>query len=274
VPGTESLALGRLRWRHREGETRISAGQRKSFDRYRPLEIAHDRELTRRLSMTAVLGRHQPAPESAAVRVAGMKDDVTLGLRYRLSRFDRVSAQWSWRNFLMQNGTHAGDGRNIDVEYAHAIRNELRDLEASVFFNRFSFEPRLGAAADSGFAPYLVLLPRTTQALLAQGASTSEQQAEVESSVRGLLPSDSRLYGIRVSTNTRLQRDYTRALRPFGSVSLTHNSASGSGYDVLLGVAGSIVGNDHFQLGWQSAKGGSASFARTREFRLSYRLFF
>jgi predicted Zn-dependent protease len=274
VPAAETLVLGRLRVRHGEGETRFTAGRRKSFDTYRPVEIVREQQLTQRLSMTTGLGWRQNAPESAALRVAGMKNQLSLGLQYRFSRYDRVFAQHSRRRFLLQNGTRVGEGNSTDLEYAHAIRTELRDLEGSLFYTRFSFSPRGDLAATADFVPYQLLLPQATQSLLAQPGPTAEEQASIESSVRGLLPSGFRLYGVRLSTNTRLQRDYTRALRPFASVALTRNSVSGGGYGVLLGMAGSILGNDHFQLGWRLDKGGTANFARTREIGLSYRLFF
>lgn len=274
VPATESLALGRLRVRHDEGETRLTAGRRKSFDRYRPIEIVRQQALTRRLSLTAGLGWRVSAPESAALRVAGMKNQLALGLQYSFSRYDRVSAQHSRRRFFLQNGTRVGEGNGTELEYAHAIRSELRDLEASLFYTRFGFSPRGDLAATAGFAPYQVLLPQATQSVLAQPAQTPEELGGVESAARGLLPSGFRLYGVRLSTNTRLERDYTRAWRPFASLALTRNSVSGAGYGVLAGMAGSILGNDHFQLGWRLDKGGTANFARTREIGLSYRLFF
>ena len=62
-----------------------------------------------------------------------------------------------------------------------------------------------------------------------------------------LAPSSFNLYGLRLSTNTRHITDYTRALRPFGSVGLLHNSVVGAGYDYSLGLAGSVLGNDHFR---------------------------
>lgn len=276
VPATETYALGRLRWKHGDGETRVTAGRRKSFDGYSPLEILHEQELTRRLSFTAALGLRQPAPESAALRVAGMKDQLTLGAQYHVSRYDRIGAQWSRRNFDAQNGTRLGQGGEWELEYAHAIRTELRDFGASVFWSRFSFDARADLIGTPGFAPYTVLLPPAARAFaLADPASLSaEDRQELDAAIRGLLPTAFQLYGIRLSTNTRLQRDYTRAWRPFASIALTHNSTSGAGYGALLGMAGSVVGNDHFQIGWQIDKGGSANFNRTREFGLSYRLFF
>ena len=274
VPGTESVALASLRLRHNEGETRLTTGRRQSFDRYRPLELLREQELSRRMSLTATLGLRMPAPESAALRVAGMRDGLSLALQYRLSRYDRLSGQWSRFDYALQNGTSVGRGSQWEVEYAHAFRLELRDLEASLFASRFRFDARADLGADAGFARYRALLPRSTQALLAQPAPSAEDLQAVDAAVRNLLPSNFNLYGVRLSTNTRLQRDYTRALRPFASVSLTHNSVTGAGYGTLLGIAGSILGNDHFQVGWQLDKGGSASFDRTRQWVLSYRLFF
>jgi hypothetical protein len=274
VPGSERFVLASLRWRHNEGETRISTGQRQSFDRYRPLELVREQEVTRRVSLTATLGLRIPAPESTALRVGGMRDTLSLGGQYRLSRYDRLSGQWSRLDYALQNGTPVGKGSQWEVEYVHAFRLELRDLEAAVFASRYRFDARGDLGNDAGFVRYRALLPLSIQALLARPAPAAEDLQAVDAAVRGLLPSGFNLYGLRLSTNTRLQRDYTRALRPFASISLTHNSVTGSGYGALLGVAGSILGSDHFQVGWQLDKGGSASFDRTRQWVLSYRLFF
>jgi hypothetical protein len=88
------------------------------------------------------------------------------------------------------------------------------------------------------------------------------------------IPEGSRLWGLRLSSDVRLRQDYTRALQPLFSAALTRSGTLGAGYDLLFGIAGSIVGNDHFQIGWSLTKGGSAAFNRTRDVGVSYRLYF
>ena len=72
----------------------------------------------------------------------------------------------------------------------------------------------------------------------------------------------------------RFEQDHTRALRPFASVSLTRHSLLGAGYDLRLGLAGSVLGPDHLRLSFGLGKSGVQSLGLTRVLELSYRLHF
>jgi len=52
------------------------------------------------------------------------------------------------------------------------------------------------------------------------------------------------------------------------------NSASGSGYNWLLGAGGSILGTDHVSLYWLRSKGGGGANVTVRETGLRYQYFF
>ena len=86
------------------------------------------------------------------------------------------------------------------------------------------------------------------------------------------LPDAFRFYGIRVSTDTRFEKDYTRAWRPYATAARTWHSELGPGYDLGLGLAGSVFGNDHLAFGWRLSKSGATSGGTVREFGLTYRL--
>ena len=51
------------------------------------------------------------------------------------------------------------------------------------------------------------------------------------------------LWGLAAGFGLSLQDRYTRALRPFFDFSLFHNSLTGSGHSVRLGMAGSLAGS-------------------------------
>ena len=88
------------------------------------------------------------------------------------------------------------------------------------------------------------------------------------------LPESFQFYGLRMSTNMRYEQDYTRALRPYASLSLTRHSLLGAGYDLRLGLAGSWLGADHLRLGFGLGKSGVQSLGLTRLLEMSYRLHF
>ena len=48
----------------------------------------------------------------------------------------------------------------------------------------------------------------------------------------------------------------------------------GAGYDYSLGLAGSVLGNDHLSAMLREDKGGTGTYAKTRQFALHYRYLF
>ena len=306
VPAREHAAMLRLSWRHRDGETRLEAGVRRPrqspsrakldadlarsqvdpagleqrliergsrplddarpFADTTPLQLTHNRRLSDRSTLDIELGRHLPATETAQLRSAGMKDELALALQHRLSRYDRLSGRWSAQRYQLQRGERVGAGSQWSLEAVHTVRTELPDLEFSGFLTGFRFRSR----AELDIANLVWLTPPQ---VLAQAAELDPEPA-AQLLQDNFVPRNYTNFGLRVSTGVLVRTEYTRALRPFASAGLNRNSVSGNGYSLLLGFAGSIVGSDHFQFGFQLDKGGSGAFDRTREIGLSYRLHF
>jgi len=253
----ESYRSARLAWRHADGETRLGVEQRKSFASYTPLLLEHGQRLDERLGLFGALGVQQAASESTALRVAGMKDIARIGLRYRPTQRDQIGLEHAWSRYAVQTGTRLGDGRVWQVEAAHALRIEPRDLEASAFWSSHRYDRRDGAFAASDAA---------LQALLPAGSAPADVGGDF------FLPDGFRYYGLRLSTDTRFEREYTRAWRPYASVAKTWHSSLGAGYDLAAGIAGNVFGADHLAFGWKLGKGGATSGGLVREIGLTYRL--
>lgn len=251
----ESYRSARLVWRHADGETRLSADERTSFERYHPLLLEHEQRIDDRLSLNIALGVRQSASESIALRVAGLKDRATLGLRYRPTLRDRIHLEHSTHRYATQTGTALGSGQVWQLEAAHALRLEARDLEASVFWSSQHYSRR-SEIADERLRP---LLPAGSETAAAPGADF-------------FLPASFRYYGIRLSTDSRYAREYTRAWRPYATIAKTWHSDLGPGYDLGAGIAGNLFGADHLNFGWKLGKGGAISGGLVREVGLSYRL--
>jgi hypothetical protein len=278
----EQFVQAALLWNHRDlSQTRLSLGTRKSEQRYYPALLEHDEQIDGRLTALLAVGSELPATESLGVRVAGMKDQVQAGLRFQASRLDRFLVQWSGERYTTQDRHPLGSGNRLDLSYAYALRLEPRDLELSAFFTDFRFRQELGTSPED-LRAYVPLAPPALRDLLAAieagtlppGETAQSAVDEFTAAAGSVLPQSARYYGLRVSTNTRFQTDYTRAWRPFASAALTNNSALGLGYDFLLGIAGSIFGADHLQASFYVEKGGDTSFPTTRVLALSYRLHF
>jgi hypothetical protein len=72
--------------------------------------------------------------------------------------------------------------------------------------------------------------------------------------------------------NMAYEQQYSRALRPFARLALTHHSLNGAGYDLGFGLATSVFGADHLMLGLNFSKSGLNTAGNTRELQLNYRL--
>ena len=256
LPGLEALAVARLDWIHDDGSTRLAIGRRESYAGYTPILVEREQRINRQLSLTVTVGRDQPATENAALRVAGLRQQAGLGLTLRLSGRDQLNLRFDDYRYSAQNGLPVGRARQTQLEYAHAFRSELSDLIGSAFASNYDFEGGVDTTD-----------PRAIEIKQRLFATTPVDAA-------AMAPSSFSLYGLRLSTNTRHITDYTRALRPFGSVGLLHNSVVGAGYDYSLGLAGSVLGNDHFSAMLREDKGGTGTYAKTRQFALHYRFFF
>lgn len=257
VPGESSYLLGKVIWAHDDGVTRFTFGQRDGFETIHPFAIDREQRIDNRLSAGFGIGINMPATENIGLRAAGMRDQIDLRAAYRLSRYDRVGLQLGHYRYQAQNGLDIGRGRLWQVEAAHAIRTELPDLEVSAYVAGYRFSP---SDIDPGDARAI----EVKQRLFADSALDAT----------ALRPQSFTLQGVRLTHNVRLLRDYTKALRPFGSIGISNNSVAGAGYDLSLGLAGSLLGTDHFSLSWRQDKGGGGILARTTEFALHYRLFF
>lgn len=250
VPDERFVSL-RVNWQHDDGQTTLLAEQRHSLTNFTPLQLEHEHRIDNRLSLRIGLGQHLPSLESLPLRVAGMKDRAAFTLSYQPTRVDRISFEQLFERYEIQTGSAVGRGTHSTLTVAHA----LRDLDISAFWSTHHFS-REASYNDPALAP---LLPTGM-------ASVSALQPSF------FLPDNFDFYGIRLSTDMRYERQYTRALRPYGSLAGTWHSALGAGYDLRFGVAGSLLGADHFSLTWGQSKAGVQTGGRTRDLNFNYRL--
>ena len=253
---TEDVLSAKVHWQQPDGKTTLLAEKRKSFDNYNPLLVEHEQRIDNRLSLYFSLGSQLPTQASLPLRVAGMKDEAMLGIRYRPTRMDRLVIEHSQENYALQSGGKLGNGSQTAVTLAHTYRQEARDLEFSAFWtnNQFERKPEL-----SGFSQSDLGVLRYFPDNFTPGPGF-------------FLPDSFNFYGLRVSTDMRYEQEYTRAIRPFASLASTWHSQLGGGYDIRLGVAGSVLGADHFALNWGIAKSGMQTSGLTRELLFTYRI--
>ena len=203
-------------WLHDEGKTKLTVAERNSFEKYHPLLIEHEQNLDRRLTASFALGHDQPANESTALRVGGMKDMASVSLAYHLTRFDRFMVERSYDRFYAQTGAELGSGHVWQFEYGHALRTEPRSLEASVFWSQHRYSQK-SYVNDPQLAP---LFPAGEYSPSSVGTF--------------FVPTNFNFKGIRLATDMNFEEDYTRAWRPYASIARTWHSDEGPGYDLCL----------------------------------------
>lgn len=252
----ETLFNARLNWQHDDGETHLSLGQRESFARYTPLQVEHEQRIDNRLSFGLALGSQLPTADTLPLRIAGMKDRVALSLRYRPTRLDQILVEHWQERYQLQTGGELGSGMHTALTLSHTVRQEARDLEFSAFWSNHQYDRKSDL---SGFSPQDAAVTRFFPSGFTPGPGS-------------FLPDDFSFYGLRVASDMRYEKEYTRAMRPFGSLAGTWHSSLGAGYDLRLGIAASVLGADHLALSLGLSKSGMQLGGQVRDLQLTYRI--
>jgi hypothetical protein len=245
-------------WHHPDGETQLQVTNRRGYAITMPVLLQHEQRITSRLSLRGELGWHLPTDESLPLRVAGMKSRVAARLRYQFTPRDQVMLTQADERYRLQTGVEVGTGRHTEVEYTHTVWQGAPSLQAGVFWSTHHYHRR----DPEFFGPQGV---RLQERLVPPGTNLDSGY---------FLPTTFEYYGIRLSTNMQYEQDHTRPVRPYASVSRTWHSQLGPGYDLTVGIAGSVLGSDHLNLSWNISKSGVQSLGLVRTLQLSYRLNF
>lgn len=185
-----------------------------------------------------------------------MKDRLALGVTYQFSRQDRLGLEVAGERYSVQTGgSRIGSGQHATLQYTHSYRSETPSLEFGVFTSWHRYSRTDPASLSGQQLDIFRYLPA--------GSSAGSDY---------LLPGNFRFSGVQVSTDTRYAQDYTRRWRPFASLALTHHSLNGAGYEARMGFSGSLLGPDHWMVGFNLSKTGLNNTGTSRELQLTYRL--
>ena len=257
-PSNEQGIKLALRWRTQDSTTQLRLERRISMATYTPVQVEHEWRIDERLTLKMDVGLQLPTQESTVLRMGGMADRTGLALRYLVTRRDQFSAEHWQDRFRLQTGARVGSGDHTALTYTHAYRLDVPTLEFSAFWSQHDYRRNDPASLSGRDLLYQQYLPPGV--------------TDVDSGY--FLPDNFRFYGLQVSTNTRFQRDYTRAVLPYASIARTWHSRQGAGYNLQLGLSGSVLGGDHLNLGWNLVRGGTQTQGLSRELQLRYRLHF
>ncbi|CAB5665580.1 Uncharacterised protein [Delftia tsuruhatensis] len=254
-PSSEQGVGLRLTRRTAAGSSEFLLGRRESLEGYTPMQFSQTYNVDSRWSLQASLGRHLATQETLAMRMGGMKDRVALGTTYQLSRLDQVSLELASERYRVQSGARVGSGSHATLQYLHTYRSEAPSLQFGAFtsWHRYSRnDPALLQGRDAAILRYL--------------------PPGSDPGIDYLLPRSFRFSGLQMMVNSGYEQQYTRALRPYASLALTHHSINGAGYELGMGLATSLFGADHLALGLNFSRSGLNTVGNTRELLLTYRL--
>lgn len=181
-----------------------------------------------------------PTDDNSILNLAGMQRRIALEGSYRIEQDLETRARMSHAQILGQDSAQLGTRNQYDMALIWADRR------------RGGFTAELNAQRNNYSAQ--------TKRLAQYGAFTQEETPLTASDI---LPASFGRIGFTLGYGLVYQDEYTRAWRPFGSGSIGHHSINGLETGWQLGVAGSVLGNDHLSVyGGQSAakSGGSSAF--------------
>ena len=256
VPGTDRSITVSALYRHGveagDGETDLALGNRYGLAGFTTARLRHSRLVTPRLTGSIALTLRERATDTVPLQIAGHKDEASVGLQYGLSaREYLVGRLWSARFHSQQDST-LGTGQGSYFEGSYRIRSEYPDFNVRIARTISHYEA--GTSADSLVAT-----------VIPTGGTASASF---------FVPQSFRQWSINAGFGTTLREERSRAVRPFMDVGRSANSASGSGYNWLLGAGGSILGPDHVSLYWLRSKGGGGANVTVHETGLRYQYFF
>ena len=252
VPGLDRQLGVSLMWRHDFGETTLGAFHREGLTGFTGLKLSHLQRVADGLTALFGLAHNDKAIETTPLLVGGMKDQVEATILYSFSKREYLRTQLFGARYHTQDGNYVGSGKGLNWETGYRLRTEYPDLTV-----RLAGSVQRYAQSGSGDA----LTARLTPGGNVPAASF-------------FLPQNFSVYGAYAGFGQFFRENYTRGLKPFADIGITHNNVTGKGYSGLIGAGGSVLGHDHASLYWQVARGGTGTSDAIREVGVRYYYFF
>lgn len=256
-PSSEQGLDAAFLWKDHRTTAGLHVGHRQSLATYNPIALAYEYRWDPRLALLLSAGWHMSTQESLVLRMAGMRNNATIGLRYQPTARDQFTLEQSSDHYQLQTGAVVGTGQHTSLNYLHSYRIGSPGLDFGAFWSRHSYSKRDTSALTGADRDALRYLPNPNDA----GGPDY------------FLPRDFQFYGIQLQSNLRFDEEYTRKLQPFASVARTWHSEQGPGYSLQMGLAGSVWGADHLSIRGGITKSSATSRGLNRELQVLYRIY-
>jgi hypothetical protein len=239
------------RWLGQQGDSSVTLFQHGEVRDLTGLRLKQTYALDGRLNLEAGLNYQTDTTLSLPLRLVGYENSQYLSFNYTLGKreYFRISPHFS--SYYTQYGENLGTGRSLDLELGYRIRTEYPGWRVRAISTQQQLSPSTTSAL--------------TQPRIINGISYPATH---------LIPEGSTTSGVCLDVGQNLQTTYTRAWRPFFDACITHNSVVGSGYTGVLGVAGSLMGEDHLLIQMENRNQSAPGSVSTQSLILKYRHYY
>ncbi len=252
VPGYGHYGSIQLVEQLARGERGLSLGGGRNLAGYGQLGAFYRYRVRRNLQLAAAIDYGARANDTVPLIIGGLTDQLKTSADYQGSAADSLTATATISRLRAQGGGRLGNRQSLDLQYRHKLWLAPPDfsLVATVTDARYQ-------AAGSLPANMLRLLPTGQPADISYFVPRSYVQA-----------------CLGAGFNENFREAWSGQLRPFGTVSLCHNSISGLGASVDAGLAAPVLGPDHLSLGLGFTNNTGATSSRSLSILVNYRYYF
>ncbi len=262
------------------------------------VRLKHNYQWSGHSSIDGYLSYRTESTITPAMRVAGYENGIGIGANFTLSKREYMRIGLRYADYFSQSGEALGNGRFVDVEAGHRLRLDYPDWRISAYarwqdYNAFPSsnnvldtpdpqqpqpEPQPEPQAiDPPVSPDSPQNPIEPRRAVARNIGNKDQRRR--DFFDPFIPRSSITTGVCLGMGENLggqnmQETYSRAWRYFGNVCVNQDSMAGSTVNGTLGVAGSIMGNDHLRVQFQSGNSMLPGNAATQSLSVRYRYYF
>ncbi|NMM14726.1 MAG: tetratricopeptide repeat protein [Rhodoferax sp.] len=265
APTSDRLNSVEARWLGERGESSLTLFRRNELQGYNGLRLSQTLQWGSRINLEAGLDYRADSTLSLPLQVFGYETGLHASLNYTLGKREYLRIAPRVTRYYTQFGDYLGSGRILELEAGYRIRTEYPDWRVRTFatYQRASHEGGVGDAFKATLSP-------SVQTAIDNGSFDP---------VAFLIPEGNTTWGACVSmgenlAGQNLQTVYSRAWRPFVDFCLSHNTAGSEGYTGILGMAGSLTGEDHLSVQLQNSEGYVSGGGMTRSLAIRYRHYY
>ena len=263
--GLDRLQSAQVRWNGAAGATEFAVVKTEDVQATTGLRFSHTLQWNARTSVQTTVDHRVASTLTEPLRLGGLESALGISLNYTLGKREYMRISPRVVSFTTRSGDYLGSGQAIEVEVGHRIRIDYPDWRVRAFANyqQYNRNPNDDAVVR-------LSLPLSVQTSLAQsGLSVSQYFIPESSSNVGACLSMGENVG-----GQNLQLVYSRAWRPYFDTCVIHNTLNGVSVNGLLGLAGSLTGEDHMSVQLQNSNNTQTGGAATQSLVLRYRHYY